>query len=172
MVSTLNNVISVEFLYLDLSHCGRCSGTSDVLTSALRTATPVLEALGYSVELKSIHVLSAEQAKELCFIASPTIRINGRDIQPEAYQSSCKECGELCNCAEGVDCRVWEWNGERTLTPQVGMIVGLLVDVARQPGRTHTTQTPHGHTVTSAQNIEKFFGGSEARQCCPTDCCG
>ena len=166
------NTIAVDFLYLDLGHCTRCAGTEAVLDKALAAATPALGAMGYDLEMRKIHVTSAEQAKDENFIASPTIRIAGRDIQPEAYLNTCAECGDLCNCAEGIDCRVWEWKGERMLTPPVAMIVGRLMEAARhgppQPSAQHGSEAIAART----ENIERFFASADEKgRCCAPDCC-
>jgi hypothetical protein len=38
---------------------------------------------------RRIHVRSVEQARELRFVSSPTIRVNGRDIASEPLESEC-----------------------------------------------------------------------------------
>ena len=165
--------IHCEFLFLDLSHCTRCRDAKAALAAAIATVQPALHAMNIAVGGHQIHVTSAEQARALSFVASPTIRINGRDIQLEAHQSACKECGELCNCSEGVDCRQWEWNGARTLSPPVGMIVEKLMvaatdGVTSQPADRTDTVRPRGEA-----NMDKFFGSATpAAACCSSRCCG
>lgn len=185
-------VIPVAFLYLDLGQCTRCVGTDAVLDTALAAAAPALEALGYRTELTKIHVQSAEEARAHDFIASPTIRIDGHDLQPEAHQNRCVECGDLCNCADGVDCRVWEWEGAQHLTPPVAMIVGRLLDVARSGGPTGsqagTASRDAATDAAGAENIARFFANgtpdttpaptqtaapqtAAPKRCCESDCC-
>ena len=41
----------------------------------------MLELSGVEVTLQKIHVQTEEQARALGFVSSPTLRINGRDIQ-------------------------------------------------------------------------------------------
>ncbi len=166
--------LAVEFLYLDLGHCGRCQGTSDVLDEALELTGPMLAALGVSCEVTRTHVTSAEQAAARGFVASPTLLINGEDIQPEAYQNTCRECGELCNCADGVDCRIWVWDGEQTLTPPVALIVNKLIAAATT--QKTTGRPPAGLAGEAAHrgsaNIERFFAGPEQTdRCCRPGCC-
>ncbi len=54
----------------------------------------VLEEESVNQEIEIIEVLSEKQAGELNFIGSPTILVNGRDIDPEvpAGQSSALAC--------------------------------------------------------------------------------
>lgn len=166
------STIAVDFLYLDLGHCGRCAGTEAVLDDALAAATPALGAMGYDVELKKIHVTSAEQAGREGFLVSPTIRVAGRDIQPEAHQSACAECGDLCNCSEGIECRVWEWQGERTLTPPVAMIVSRLMDAVRQAAPAPSAEHSAEAMAASGENIARFFSSADENgRCCAPDCC-
>ena len=87
MTSTTNAAVTVDFLYLDLSTCGRCSGTGANLDTALAAVEVVLRATGARVELRRVHVTSAAQARELRFVSSPTIRVNGRDIAPAPLES-------------------------------------------------------------------------------------
>ena len=78
---TVKRHLDIEFLYLDLSACERCQGTNGSLEGALADVARVLELSGVEVTLQKIHVQTEEQARTLGFVSSPTIRINGRDIQ-------------------------------------------------------------------------------------------
>lgn len=66
-----------------------CVGTDRNLESALDLAREVLEATGVEVEVNKIHVESAGQARELRFVSSPTIRVNGCDLAFELKESAC-----------------------------------------------------------------------------------
>jgi hypothetical protein len=48
----------------------------------------VLAEEGVQAELRRVEVTSDEQATELRFPGSPTIRVEGRDIQPEVAEAS------------------------------------------------------------------------------------
>lgn len=172
MTGTTNHQIQVDFLYLDLGHCTRCAGTKVALDQAIEAARPALASLGHDVALNRTHVQSVAQARALQFSASPTIRINGEDLQPEAHMSRCVECGELCNCEGGIDCRVWQWDNERTLTPPVGMIVdGLMRAALRTPATTAATVSEPAANPSGDDSIARFFENADKSRCCPTDCC-
>jgi hypothetical protein len=38
----------------------------------------------FEADVRAIPVEDAEQAKARCFLGSPTVRVNGRDVEPEA----------------------------------------------------------------------------------------
>jgi len=46
--------LKIDFLYLDLSTCGRCVSTDNILQEALSELSGVLNALGYEVQLNSV----------------------------------------------------------------------------------------------------------------------
>jgi len=123
-----NKRIIIDFLYLDLSVCTRCQGTDTNLDEALAEVSKVLEATGVEVILNKINVLSEELARQHRFISSPTIRVNGHDIQMDAKESLCESCGDLCG--DEVDCRVWVYQGkEYTIPPKAMIIEAILKEV-------------------------------------------
>ena len=91
--------IIIDFLYLDLSVCKRCQGTETNLEDAVNEVSTVLRTAGFDIVVNKININSRELAIEHHFLSSPTIRVNGRDIALEVKESSCKECGDLCNRA-------------------------------------------------------------------------
>ncbi|WP_201261819.1 DUF2703 domain-containing protein [Moorella sp. Hama-1] len=113
--------LDIEFLYLDLDACTRCRGTGRNLEEALNEVAGILQATGIQVNLRKIHVRTEEQALALGFVSSPTIRINGRDIQLDIRESLCESCGDLCG--EDVDCRVWVYQGKEYTEAPKGMII-------------------------------------------------
>ncbi|MFA5880862.1 MAG: DUF2703 domain-containing protein, partial [Eubacteriales bacterium] len=66
--------LDIEFMYLDLSVCTWCQSTESNLEEAIAEVALVLKATGVNVNVKKIHIQSEEQARELGFISSPTIR--------------------------------------------------------------------------------------------------
>ena len=119
--------LPVTYLYLDDQACARCSESGAVLEAAAEAVAPALAALGLAPEIRRRHVRSAAEAEALGFFASPTIRVAGRDIQPDALLSPCRECGELCGCVGGVDCRAWRWRGAEWTTVPLDLVVGALL---------------------------------------------
>ncbi|MGD9569143.1 MAG: DUF2703 domain-containing protein [Sedimentibacter sp.] len=120
--------IVIDFLFLDLSVCTRCQGTESSLDEALKDVSNVLEATGTDVMINKVNVNTEELAVKYKFLTSPTIRVNGRDIQMEYKESLCESCGDLCG--DKVDCRVWVYQGNEYNEPPKAMIIeGILKSV-------------------------------------------
>jgi len=65
----------------------------------LRLVREVLGELGLSVDIREVPVETAEEAQSRRFIGSPSIRVDGRDIEPEArgrrdFGLSCRMYGD------------------------------------------------------------------------------
>lgn len=71
--------LEVHILYLP-----RCEFTPP--TVAL--VSEVIEKLGANVELQVVEVSDLEQAEALQFLGSPTVQINGQDIDPAMRNAS------------------------------------------------------------------------------------
>ena len=98
------------------------------------------------------------------FTASPTVRVDGVDVQPEAFLSRCAECGDLCNCSDGVECREWAWRGERFTTPPAGLLVEAILQAALRV----SVKAGDMQARTPGDSVQKFF----AAQAPKPDCCG
>lgn len=115
----------IDFLYLDVTVCERCQGTDNSLDEAVSEVYKVLEATGIDVKVNKINVLSEELAIKYKFLTSPTIRINGKDIQMDYKESLCESCGDLCG--DEVDCRVWLYQGKEYTKPPKAMIIEAIL---------------------------------------------
>lgn len=121
------NRLRIEFLFLDLETCERCRGTDSSLESAIDVVRETLTAAGVELEIEKIHIESAERARELRFVSSPTIRVNGRDVALELRESSCGSEACTDGCGESIACRVWVHRGEEYTEPPVAMIVDAIL---------------------------------------------
>lgn len=117
--------IVIDFLFLDVSVCTRCQGADNSLDEALGDVAKVLEATSVAVKVNKINVNTEELALKHQFVSSPTIRVNGRDIQLEIKESLCESCGDLCG--DEVDCRVWVYQGEEYNIPPKAMIIEAIL---------------------------------------------
>lgn len=124
--------VAIDFLFLDISSCARCQGSDDNLDTALETVEQVMRATGAEVEVRRVQITSLEQARELRFEVSPTIRVNGRDIELEARESACGP--DACGCGEGGTCRVWSYRGQEYPEAPVGLIVDSILVALYSPG--------------------------------------
>lgn len=160
--------ITIEFLYLDLTRCTRCRDTDRNLEAALADAARTIRANGVDVEVRKIHVESEEQARELRFVSSPTIRVNGRDIAFELKESRCEGCS--CGCEDdGVTCRVWTYQGrDYDAAPQeliVDAVLKAASDASSEP--THTVN----RMADVPENLKRFFA-AKRRAAQSSACCG
>ena len=166
----------IDFMYLDLETCTRCRGTDANLEAALAEVGRVLNAAGVEVSVRKTLVPSAEQARALGFISSPTIRVNGTDIALELRESSCAECGEACGCDGAIDCREWVWQGQVYKVAPTAMIVDAILREVYGAGERSLAPVP----AALPENLERFFAGkaqlaADEASCCSTSeqaaCC-
>lgn len=145
---------------MDLNVCVPCRGTDSSLEEAISEVSSILEATGIEVDVRKIHVQSAEQALELGFVSSPTIRINGHDIQLEVRESLCESCGDLCG--DDVDCRVWVYRGKEYSVPPKGLIIeAILREVYKDPGE--VSAIPH-RPAELPENLKRFFANRQKKE--------
>ncbi len=117
--------ISIDFLYLNTTACGRCQDTEKALDEAVSSVAVVLNAAGYEVKVNKVNITTRELAAQYQFVSSPTIRVNGNDIAVELRETVCEDCGELCG--DTVDCRVWVYNGVEYTAPPKELIVDAIL---------------------------------------------
>ncbi len=171
-----SRTIEVDFLYLDLTTCSRCRASDATLDAAVKIARPVLDSVGAGIDVRKTLVETEEQARTLGFVSFPTIRVNGRDIAGELTESSCSECEELCGRDGGVDCRVWDYRGERHTEAPIGLIVEAILAEVRPSGAARSEGIPFADVP---ENLKRFFAGTgaarDASSCCSAEeqaaCC-
>jgi hypothetical protein len=147
--------VLIEFLYLDLNTCTRCKGADDILQEALDELVNIFEITGVNVILKKINISSINLAKKYKFLSSPTIRVNGIDIQQEFLESDCQSCGDICN--DSVDCRVWIYKGNEYNTPPKALIVEQLIKNIY----CDKVYARESENYIVPKNIKRFFNGSK-----------
>lgn len=113
----------VQLLYI--LDCPWCVKTKNLIRRSL-------EELGVRAEVEEILIDTDEKARRYDFVGSPTVRINGRDIQEEVSKGQCLPCEELaeyskettefvkqeCRCG----CRVYFYKGKQYPYPPKTMI--------------------------------------------------
>ncbi|MFQ5671656.1 MAG: DUF2703 domain-containing protein [Nitrospinales bacterium] len=95
--------MKIEFLYFD-----GCPNHEP----ALELLRQVLAEEGIDAPVETINVTSGEQAVERRFLGSPSIHIDGRDVEKEARASA----------DFGRGCRIYLWNGTPKGYPSSEMI--------------------------------------------------
>lgn len=151
---TKRKEITIDFLYLDLSVCERCQGTETNLDQAVNEVFNVLSAAGYDIKVNKVNIISEELAVNYKFISSPTIRVNGRDIDLNVKETSCKECGDLCG--DDVDCRVWEYEGIVYNEPPKAMIINAIM---KEVYGNESAGAPDTGEYILPDNLKTFFKG-------------
>lgn len=151
--------LEIEFLYLDLSVCVPCQGTEASLEEAIAEVAQVIKATGVEVVIKKINVIDEEQARELKFVSSPTIRINGKDIQLDVKESLCQSCGDLCG--DDVDCRVWEYQGKEYNVPPKAMIIEAILREVYGGGKEVAMDTQWKGDI--PDNLKRFFAAKRKK---------
>ncbi|WP_312700941.1 DUF2703 domain-containing protein [Sedimentibacter sp.] len=149
--------IVIDFLYLDVTICERCQGTDNSLDEAISEVSKVLEATDVKVILNKINVINEELARKYKFVTSPTIRINGKDIQMNFKENLCESCGDLCG--DDVDCRVWIYEGKEYTKPPKAMIIEAILKEVYGGGI--AKQEEQDYII--PQNLVKFYSSKKIK---------
>ena len=105
----------IELLYVP--NCPNHAPTAQILRDALHD-------LGVSEEVIEIEVCDPAQAAAVSFPGSPTIRINGRDVEPGMPESG----------HHGLSCRTYLVHGKRQGIPRREWISQAVLSVAEDAG--------------------------------------
>lgn len=141
----------IDFLYLDLSVCSPCQGTHEALEEAIDDVSKVLEATNVEVTINKVNITNEEQATQYWFESSPTIRINGSDLQLEVKESSCSTCSDLSGVE--TDCRVWTYQGEEYNVPPKAMIIEAILKEVYGGNKVN----PVKNRYVLPDNLKRFF---------------
>jgi len=185
-VAPTSRRLRIDFLFLDLETCTRCRGTESSLDAALVEVAAVLCAVDVEVAINKVHVTIAEQARELRFVSSPTLRVDGADIALELRESPCGSEPCTDDCGEHIACRVWVHRGQEYTEPPPAMIVDAILrsvyGTASAPGPARPYTLPENlrrffaGRSTSPQQVQSLpVPGADAAACCGTaeqqSCC-
>lgn len=160
--------LNVEFLFLDDKVCQPCSGTAQALDKAIEIAAAPLAAMGVDVQVEKIHVVDLATAETHKFLTSPTIRINGNDIDPARTEEECGTCGDLTGGETAVNCRNWHWRGQVHQTAPTGKLVEAIMDMATRSKADCCTDISGEKAYTVPENLRAFFVARESgdKHCC------
>ncbi|MFP4051933.1 MAG: DUF2703 domain-containing protein [Thermoplasmata archaeon] len=138
----MTDELLIDFLYVDLSECERCQSSDETLDRALRGLREQIHDAGIStITINKTKITSDEQAERYGLVRSPTLRIDGKDIEEivnedyEIKDNYCPSCEDVTgpDCYEvtggGNECRVFEYEGETYETIPEKMIKEAIRDV-------------------------------------------
>jgi hypothetical protein len=158
--------LRIDLLFLDLTTCTRCLGANRSLEAALERVGDVLRAAGVEPEINKVRVESAEHARALRFVSSPTIRVDGEDVALELRESPCG--AEACTDGCGADtaCRVWVYRGLEYTEPPVEMIVDAILLRLYGGAAAARADVVAGYEL--PENLARFFAGRTSSEgaCC------
>ena len=154
------NRVELEFLYLDLDVCSPCRSTEANIEEALSQVWAVLESTGTEVVVKKTHVQSPEQAVELGFLTSPTVRVGGRDLQLDFKETHCETCSQVSGTP--TDCRVWLYQGREYSAPPKAMIVEAVLREAYGGPRADGAKIVRPENA--LENLRRFFESKRRKE--------
>lgn len=146
----------IDYLCLDLSVCDRCQGTDKRVEAAIEQLRDVMDMAGYRLEMRTGLILNDELAVEHKFKSSPTVRVNGVDICPEAIENPCDCCKDLSDY--DVTCRQFEFNGKLYEVPPTAYVVKRILEIVF--GSEQPSDEPYEIPV----NIKGFLDGRAAKE--------
>lgn len=153
--------VTVEYLYLDLETCERCIDTKDVLDEVIHEISPVLEMTGIRLTYVSVNIATRKLAEEYHFRTSPTILVNGRDIEDKIAENHCSACGAICD--GDTDCRTWEFEGKHYDVLPKSVLTGKILEMIFNTHASAETDTagccPDSDEYVLPANLVKFFEG-------------
>jgi hypothetical protein len=168
--STRRKRLRIDLLFLDLTTCTRCLGANRSLEAALERVGDVLRAADVELEVSKVRVESAEHARTLRFVSSPTIRVDGEDVALELRESPCGSEACTDGCGADTACRVWVYRGSEYTEPPMEMIVDAIL--RRVYGRAAAPRADVVAGYELPENLARFFAeGAAARPARESACC-
>lgn len=115
--------MKIELLYI--LDCPWCVKTKELVRKSLKE-------LKAKADIEEILIDSDEKARKYAFVGSPTIRIDGKDVQEEISKGRCLPCEELARYTKratkfvkqecGCGCRIYFYKGKKYPYPPKEMI--------------------------------------------------
>lgn len=156
--------VHIEYLYLDLSTCDRCIATDQLLEEVVEVLRPSLTLAGYRIKYKKEEIASEEIAAKYGFLASPTIRVNGKDICGALEENACGCCSDISGT--DVTCRTFRFRGKSYSTPPKEMIAdGILRAVFGSLSTENMTaeDASDDSPYELPENLRTFFAGKKSK---------
>lgn len=152
--------LEIAFLYLDLEVCSPCRSTETNIEEALNEVAGILKSTGVEVVVKRTHIQSLEQAVELGFLASPTLRINGKDLQLNFKENYCATCSQVSGAR--TDCRVFLYQGQAYSAPPKAMIIEAVLQ--EMYGGSQLEAAKIVRPENALENLKRFFESKRRKE--------
>ncbi|MGA9749304.1 MAG: FAD-binding protein [Nocardioides sp.] len=146
--------VRIELFALDTDHCSPCRAALSNLQEAAAELTRTLDSSTYDVDARLVRLSSPEQARELGVVSSPTVRVNGLDIELDVEEEPCTTCSDLAGA--DIACRTYEWQGRRHDHPPVALLVERVREHLDHPER-EPGPRPGVLETQSSSSIDRFF---------------
>ena len=156
-VQTTEVPVVLELFALDTATCGPCVSAMSSLHAAAALLNRELTGQGYVVATRVVLLENAAHAEELGISSSPTVRVNGHDIELEIQEEACPTCSSLAGA--GIECRTYTWDGQQFDHPPIPLIVDAVHRHVASGARRATPQTPAASEPTS---VERFLIARES----------
>ena len=160
-------VLNVELLVIDLETCQRCVPTGHQLRAAIDLLDPVAEALGIELRHHEIVVQTSAEAKKKALLSSPTIRLNGHDIDQDIRESECESCGDLTENNTTIDCREWHYRGRLYPAAPVPLLVEAIMGAMLKIDDLSPIESPPLEEL--PENLQRYFDNKKTSRnvgCC------
>lgn len=153
---TIEVPVVLELFALDTVACTPCVSAMASLHAAAVALSHELTGSGYVVATRVILLENAAHAAELGISSSPTVRVNGHDIALEVHEEACPSCSSVAGVS--IDCRTYEWEGQRFDHPPVPLIVEAVHQHLASGARRAATPTP---ATSQPTGVERFLTAHE-----------
>jgi hypothetical protein len=153
--------VDIQLLFLDLDVCEPCRGADNSLDMALGEIGELLKESGYTINVEKTHIDTIEKAVSQRLQSSPTIRVNGKDIQLDIKEDHCPTCGSLTD-SDTVYCRTWEYKGETYIVPPKQMIIDAVMESINSEQQVEADNISYN----LPDNIKNFFDTKKLKSSC------
>jgi hypothetical protein len=106
-------LLEVDMARSTKASCDACDVAKRQLTKALQVVAPLLDDVSVEVRLNNVVVSTEEQAQQLRFRGSPTLRVGGFEVVPAHVP--------------GSEERRWRWASQDHSDPPVGLFVDAIL---------------------------------------------
>jgi len=117
----ITKALKLNMVFDDQTDSGKCDATDEAISEALEGMKDFLNDNRIKIQYNSVKLINREQADLLGFKDLPTILINGRDIQADYKENTCK-------CHPDKVIKGWIYMGMEMDTPPKELVTDALIE--------------------------------------------